>query len=187
MKRSCWALDAYHHTCGDLAGQWVGWPAPRHVERQGRYWGAAGLGRQGEKVTWRVKGPKLKRGHRRIRIMQSYLTLTLHWWCEQTNGFLTFPLTPLWAASQVKTFSFSCQEGTCCIFITNLEKKWKHNKRFFVRNESCLSLSAGCLVCLGGTPDICHTSAAHHNIQPIFHLKQSAKYKYRHTNTNTIT
>ena len=73
------------------------------------------------------------------------------------------------------------------LFITILEKKWKHNKRFFVRNESCLSLSAGCLVCLGGTPDICHTSAAHHSIQPIFHLKQSAKYKYRHTNTNTDT
>ena len=73
------------------------------------------------------------------------------------------------------------------LFITILEKKWKHNKRFFVKNESCLSLSAACLVCLGGTPDICHTSAAHHNIQPIFHLKQSAKYKYRHTNTNTDT
>ena len=57
------------HTCGDLAGQWVGWPAPRHVERQGRYWGAAGQAGRGEKVTWRVKGPKLKRGHRRS-IMQ---------------------------------------------------------------------------------------------------------------------
>ena len=65
------------HTCGDLAGQWVGWPAPRHVERQGRYWGAAGQAGRGEKVTWRVKGPKLKRGHRRLRIMQPYLTLTL--------------------------------------------------------------------------------------------------------------
>ena len=73
------------------------------------------------------------------------------------------------------------------LFITILEKKWKHNKRFFVRNESCLSLSAGCLVCLGGTPDICHTSEAHHSIQLIFHIIHSAKPKYRHTNTNTDT
>ena len=73
------------------------------------------------------------------------------------------------------------------LFITILEKKWKHNKRFFVRNESCLSLSAGCLVCLGGTPDICHTSEAHHSIQLIFHIIHSAKPKYRHKNTNTDT
>ena len=77
MKRSSWALDAYYHTHvetwlgsgwgGQLLDMWRGKVAI----------GGGWAGGQGEKVTWRVKGPKLKRGHRRLRIMQPYLTLAL--------------------------------------------------------------------------------------------------------------
>ena len=179
-------------------------PTTTHVETWlGSGWGGQLLdmwrgkvaigGRLGRRAGGR-KWPGEWRGPSSKGVIDVYalcnLTSPLHYFDDVNKPMASWPFPLLLSEQPLKSrhFRFLVRRAMAVyLFITILEKKWKHNKRFFVRNESCLSLSAGCLVCLGGTPDICHTSAAHHSIQPIFHLKQSAKYKYWHTNTNTYT
>ena len=121
------------HTCGDLAGQWVGWPAPRHVERQGRYWGAAMLGRRagGRKWPGEWRGPSSK------GVIDVYalcnLTSPLHY-IDDVNkpmAFLPFPFPLPEQPPKSRHFRFRVRRALVVyIFITILEKNENTTKDF---------------------------------------------------------
>ena len=123
MKRSSWALDAYYHTHVET---WLGsgWGGQLLDMWRGKVAIGGRLGRRagGRKWPGEWRGPSSK-GVIDVYVLCNHLTLTLPWWCEQTNGFLTFPLTPLWAASQVKTFRFHVRRALAVY----LSQFWRKN------------------------------------------------------------
>ena len=121
------------HTCGDLAGQRVGWPAPRHVERQGRYWGAAMLGRRagGRKWPGEWRGPSSK-GVIDVYVLCN-LTSPLHYFDDVNKPIASWPF-PLLLSEQLLSqdiFVFLSGGHLLYIYLSQFCRKMEIQQKMF--------------------------------------------------------